>query len=673
MDSIYREQFWNISRVWLFYVLAGLALAVFAFGVADRVAVWKTGFKARRIGFSAAGIRRLIIDGLLGARIIKGDLTAGIIHLMIFWGFLGLFLGTLSSAVDHYVVSWLRGNVYLAFSRMMEVCGAALIIGTAAVLLRRYLIRVPRLERRGEDLIIPAWLITIAVTGFLVKSARLAATQPAWGEASSFVGPALTGIFSSPLQAQDVHVYLWWGHALLSLGLIAYLPFSKLFHALAAPANIYVQTQPRQFVSVEDRSTLVGEFSQDQILFSQACTRCGRCTDVCPACLAGEPFSPRNFVAAGKTDATLKGRLINRVSFLKKWAVKRLSETPAISPGLSWYCTTCRACLEVCPIYAAPLDLVREVRIRILEDGRSAPPLVTRALENLLKYSNPWESSKKKRDKWMGDLTIPDLTRNVRAEWCYFVGCTTSIDLRAQEIARAFSRILIHTGVSFGTLGKKETCCGDIARCLGEEGLFETLGEDTLALFQKHEITRVVTSSPHCFHTFKNEYPLFQESLPEESRVDFSVSHYSRILAGLSRAGRLSFSQTLNLTVTYHDPCYLGRHNGIYDEPRQVIQAIPGVTLKEMIHYGPDSLCCGGGGGRMWQELSSETKISEVRIREAAATGADVVITACPYCLIMLEDARKTAGLEDSIKVLDLNELVLLALGLADRPSERPR
>ncbi|MBF0495539.1 MAG: 4Fe-4S dicluster domain-containing protein, partial [Deltaproteobacteria bacterium] len=519
MDSIYREQFWNISSVWLFYVLAGLALAIFAFGVADRATVWKAGFKARRISLSAAGISRLISDGLLGVRIIKGDLTAGIIHLLIFWGFLGLFLGTVSLAVDHYLVPWLRGNIYLVFSRMMEVCGTALIAGTTAALLRRYLIRAPRLERRGEDLIIPAWLITVAVSGFLVKAARLAATQPAWGEASSSVGPALSRIFSSPLQAQDIHVYLWWGHALLSLGLIAYLPFSKLFHALAAPANIYIQAQPRQFVSAEARSTLVGEFSQDQILFSQACTRCGRCTDVCPAVMAGEPFSPRDFVAATKTYTTLKGRLINRVSFFKQRAIKRLSETSIISPGLSWYCTTCRACLEVCPMYAAPLDLVREVRIRILEDGRLAPPLVTRALENLLKYYNPWESSKKKRDKWMGDLTIPDLTKDDRAEWCYFVGCTTSIDLRAQDMARAFSRILIHAGVSFGTLGKKETCCGDIARRLGEEGLFEALSEETLGLFQKHEITKVVTSSPHCFHTLKNEYPLFQESLPEESRV----------------------------------------------------------------------------------------------------------------------------------------------------------
>ena len=214
-------------------------------------------------------------------------------------------------------------------------------------------------------------------------------------------------------------------------------------------------------------------------------------------------------------------------------------------------------------------------------------------------------------------------------------------------------------------MGNKEPCCGDIARRTGEDGLFEKQMGDCTELFYRYGIRELVTSSPHCFHTFRNEYPPFQALLPSEERVTFRVRHYSQLLCDLVRSGALTFNKPLPVTVTFHDPCYLGRHNRIFDDPREVITAIPGVRLVEMEHNRADSLCCGGGGGRMWQdELDSDVKMSDIRIREAAATGAEIVVTACPLCLIMLEDARKTTGLEESLQVLDLNELVVLGLGL---------
>jgi Fe-S oxidoreductase len=233
------------------------------------------------------------------------------------------------------------------------------------------------------------------------------------------------------------------------------------------------------------------------------------------------------------------------------------------------------------------------------------------------------------------------------------------METRAQTIARSFSAVLNHAGVPFGTLGRKEPCCGDIARRAGEDGLFEINREDCTALFEDHGISRVVTSSPHCFHTFKNTYAHYGVLEDEAARVSFDVQHYTDVLAQLVAEGRLKFKQELPLTVTFHDPCYLGRHNRIFDAPRKVIQAIPGIRFKEMVHHGPDSLCCGGGGDRMWQEeLDGDPKMSVIRIREAAAAGAELVITACPLCLIMLEDARKVDDLADRLQVMDLNELV---------------
>ena len=349
------------------------------------------------------------------------------------------------------------------------------------------------------------------------------------------------------------------------------------------------------------------------------------------------------------------------------WSNQRKARKPGFDPYRLWHCTTCRACLEVCPVYVSTLEAVVRARGRVVEEGTRVPPLLTQTLEKLYKYNNPWEASKKNRTQWSQDLEIQDLTKAEKEDaLCYFVGCTTSLDTRAQDLARAFARILNHAGVSFGTLGKKEPCCGDIARRVGEEGLFEEQVEGCLALFERNNVRNIVTSSPHCFHTFRNDYPAFQELRPPDEIVPFRVRHYTQVLMELVAEGVLRFEKPLNMKVTYHDPCYLGRHNKVYDAPRDVITSIPGIDMVEMTHNRANSLCCGGGGGRMWQDdLDSEIKMSEIRIRGAAETGAGVVVTACPLCLIMLEDARKTAGLEETLKVMDMNGIVAMALCLS--------
>ncbi|MEA2040059.1 MAG: heterodisulfide reductase-related iron-sulfur binding cluster [Thermodesulfobacteriota bacterium] len=670
----FRTSYWHIEPVWIFYVLAALAVLVFVYGLVTRLSVWLKGVKHQKIPFSREGIRDLVLDGLLGWRIFRGDVAAGTMHLLILWGFLALFVGTVLISADYWLGHFLRGLLYLWYSACLEVAGLMLVAGVAWAMIRRYLQRVPRLERRAEDLLVVLWLLVVGVTGFAVEGGRLAAQRPDWA-GWSFAGHWVSFLWPNSNGALSAYPYLWWTHALLSLGFIAYIPFCKLFHVLAAPASIYLHNQPLQVVSVEGRGEEDVFTYRDMVSFD-ACTRCGRCVEVCPATGAGEPFSPRDFIAWARVNLRAKVDPLNRFG-----GINDPSDGKALSAGdfktqRIWHCTTCRACLEVCPVYVSTLDAIRQVRSGVVEAGTEVPTLLSQSLKNLYKYNNPWEATKKKRAKWSGEIEIPDLTKKGEAkDLCYFVGCTTSMDTRAQDLARAFVRILNHGDVDFGTLGKKEPCCGDIARRCGEDGLFEMKMDDCLDLFGKHEICEVVTSSPHCFHSFHNEYPAYQALKDPEERISFRARHYTAFLNELLVKGVLTFDKPLPVKVTYHDPCYLGRHNRIFDVPREIIRAIPGIKLVEMNHNREDSLCCGGGGDRMWQEdMDGDPKMSEIRIWEAAATGADMVITTCPLCLIMLEDARKTAGLEDTLKVMDLNELVLLALGLdraMDKDEER--
>jgi Fe-S oxidoreductase/nitrate reductase gamma subunit len=652
----HREAFSGIEHPWIFYCLAALAVACFVVGCRELVRRWLDGRRTVTLSVLVRGAGGAVLDGVLFRRLFRGDPAAGAMHVLVSWGFVGLFVGTMMLTVDHYVWRYLEGGFYLGFSVAMEVCGLALVGGTLWAIARRYLLRVPRLERRASDLVLPAWLLAIGATGFLVEGAGLAATRPAWA-GWSFAGALVAGAFPGPAASESAYPVLWWIHAVMSLALVGWLPWSRLVHALAAPLELALadiqspDVLARPAADDGEPSSGTGRQRPDMrhLVSLDACTRCGRCDEVCPSARAGEPLSPRAVVRSSRLREQLApGSFLDRFPVVRDRRARARAEIAALAWGEAWYCTTCRACVEACPVRAEPIEAVRAARAEMIEAGSDVPPKLVESLERLNKYENPWLAKKGQKAKWSGDLDLPDLSKaGVAADWLYFVDCTTSLDTRAQGMARALAVVLRSCGVAVGTLGKKEPCCGDIARRVGEQGLLEEQRDATLSVLRDRGSTQVVCSSPHCWNTIRELHPAL---------------HSSQLLARLLDEGKLTFEARVEVKATYHDPCYLSRYGRVLDEPRRVIRAIPGVELVEMAEHGLSSVCCGGGGGRMWQELPGDGKLAHRRLAQAAETGASLVVTSCPLCLIMLEDARKTGGFEDRLEVIDLAELVARAL-----------
>lgn len=636
-----REIFWHVKGIWIFYLLAIVCVGVFVYGCLAHIRLWRRISLKPSISQTKTAIKAVILDAFLGRRIIKGDIPAGIMHTLIFWGFLLLFTGTVLLAIHEYLYTFLRGNLYLVFSFLMEIGGGILFTGIIWAIVRRYIQRIQRLQWTLEDAIVPLWLILVVVSGFLLEGLRLSYQRPPWSD-WSFIGYGF-GLFISPDISKDIYPYLWWAHAVLSLTFIAGIPFTKLFHLISSPVSIFLRkSSENNAIDFENPS----EFNLTESVFFDACMRCGRCVEVCPCTGAGEQFTPRDFIQAVRRKLWMENSSHGDIRFLYNRLENNIKDK-------LWFCTTCRACLEVCPVYGATFDVVIKKRIEAVEDGTNIPKLLNQTLEKLFKYDNPWESSKKKRGAWADGLDLIDISRsNDHVDICYFVGCTTSFDDTAVEIARSFSRILKVAGVNFGILGKKEPCCGDIARRVGELGLSFEQKEKCIERFEKNNIKDVVTSSPHCFNAFKNDY----------ENTEFRARHYTLFLYELLNQGKLKFKNKVNAKVTYHDPCYLSRYNRIFNEPRRIIESIPGITLIEMKHNRENTLCCGGGGGRMWQEIVGDVKMSGIRIKEADETGAEILITACPLCRIMLEDARKGEELKNIRQVMDINELIFKSI-----------
>jgi len=654
-----RETFWNIPH-WAEigqYVLALLTIVVFAYGVFRRIRRWRLGQPERIRGPLGSRLRRVVEEVILQLRTAR-EPYPGVMHLAIFWGMAALLLGTILATVDWDVTrlffnfQFLVGNPYLVFELFLDILGLAALVGLGLAAYRRYVLRPSRLQaeppRRGrwEDGYILGMLGLVVVTGYLVEGLRLAVLQPtwaAWSPVGNLIGRALSTVADPTNRA--LHLGLWVVHGLAAFTLIASLPYTKLFHLVAAPLNIFFTSNGSQTALAPPPAASPSgavswrDFTWKQLLEFEACVRCGRCQDQCPAHTSGLPLSPRDVIIKLETHLWANGG-------------SRQLHGDVITAEELWACTSCRACAQVCPVFTDQLRAIIDMRRHLVVEGAMDARL-QEALANLGRYGNSFGQSERARAKWTQGIEpkVKDARREP-VEYLWFVGDYASYNANLAGVTRKTEELFRRAGLDFGILYEAERNAGNDARRAGEEGLFELLREKNSAVLAKCQFQALVTTDPHTYHALKNEYP----GLSADGRP---VLHVAELLDRLLASGRLRLTKRLGYTVTYHDPCYLGRYNGIYDAPRRVIRAT-GCNLVEMPRHGDRSFCCGAGGGRIWMEEGKVSeRPSESRIREAAAiAGVQKFIVACPKDVTMYQDALKTTGEEPRMSVLDLAELV---------------
>jgi Fe-S oxidoreductase len=699
-ETATRETFANLERwqIILWYGLIVVSTAIFFWGVARLLLKYAKGRTPFRFDQPTARFRRAMLVVVKHDWIRKRDPLAGIGHLLIFYGFVVLFIGTgILAFQDDFaspVLGWhfFEGWFYLGYSLFLDVFGVALIVGLGIMAVKRGIMRPFRLDYWRPDRAegeydrrpyrIGDWsflflLFFLALTGFLLEAFRIAELDPsfeAWSPFGWLAGQGLRGLGLEGDAAQTAHFVQWWVHGVVALGFVSAIPFTKAVHMIASPANVALRNDragnkllplPENAKPEEVGYGHITDLSWKHLVNLDACTKCGKCHAACPATNSGYPLSPRDLIL------DLREFAEGSMGIRSTLNVEPLHDTKAsilgdpIRPETLWSCMQCMACVEICPVGIEHVPLITQMRRRLVEQG-DMDPLLQQTLETIYTSGNSFGEQKRKRARWTRglDFEVKD-ARKRPVDLLWFVGDYASFDPRNQRNSQALARVLHHARADFGILHDAEKTAGNDVRRTGEEGLFASLAEENVATISRARFRRIVSSDPHTYNTLKNEYPDFGGS--------WEVLHHSQLLLELIERGRLN-PRGLGYRVTYHDPCTLGRYNGVYDAPRQLLAAL-GLELVEMPRNRDNSFCCGAGGGRIWmKELKAEgaRRPAEQRIDEAVALGGiDYFVVACPKDVTMYEDAIKTSGHQGELELRELSELVLEALDL-DGPEPEP-
>ncbi len=597
---------------------------------------------------------------------------AGIGHALIFWGFLSFSLSYLififvASVWRPFPEALLTETGVGVYSAYLDILASALLVVLVWSLARRWIVKPPRLSfdlTRNWDSVVVVALVAALMVSTLLTHAFYVAGSGEGPEASVFVGGAIGNGFTTLGLTRAVSDILqaisWWVHLGIVLGFMVYIPFSKHMHMVAAPMNAFFRSlEPRGVLASMDLenserfgASRVQDFTWKQLLDGYACAVCGRCTSVCPANLTGKVLSPMHIVENLKDHMIAIGHQGSRDS--EHVEPSNLVGGP-ISEQAIWDCLSCGACMEECPVVVEHVPTIIDVRRHLVLEEANIPETGMNALLSMEQRGHPWRGSQYTRTDWAEGLDVPTLAENPAAEVLLWVGCTGALEQRSQAVTRSMAKVLRSAKVDFAILGDEETCTGDPARRMGNEYLFQILAQQAIETLDRYGVQTIVTLCPHCFNTMRNEYPQFGGN--------YRVLHYSQFVDGLIKEGRVKPVKMMDATMAYHDSCYLGRHNGVYDEPRDIAKAIPGLKLVEMEPRCRErGFCCGAGGGHMWIEDSQGTRVNHTRTSHFLQTGADTVGVSCPFCLQMLTEGIQSAGQQGDKQAKDVLEILAESL-----------
>lgn len=714
-----REILWNVNSPLTYIGMYGLmviALIIAGMGIYARVILWQSGKSdPDRIPSLTSVIKDFVTWGALQRGVVKKR-AAGVMHTLIYFGFLVLLFTTTMVFVHHDLgIPIYQGNFYLLLTIASDVFGLGLIIGCALAYHRRWIQGTSYLHNRKADAMFLLFLVLLCVQGFLLEGLRVHVTNDPWASYSP-VGKLVAQFFwglSEP-SARIIHKAVWWFHTFTVMGALAIVPYTKFFHIVSSLSNVSLRSSKRPkgalpfpgdlesaMETAGDDFTIglgtIKDYTWKQLLDLDACTSCGRCQEVCPAYNTEKPLSPkwiildtRNHMLALQakgaivTDSPLPegARHLDQQllsGFLDSAGVFNAdksyrapnplvqgavleglgSSTDAriagdvIDPMAFWSCTTCMACVAACPVSINHVDQIVGNRRNMALMHGEIPHEAQGTLRSLENRGNPY-GDPKDRVLWHKDLDLHIVQPGESVDYLYWVGCVSAFDQRKQKIARSLVQVMKAAGLSFGVLGSAEGCSGDPARRLGEENLFQALAKSNIETLKSIQFKYLVANCPHCFNTIKNEYPqlgnLGDGKSPE-------IIHHSVLLRRLLDQGQIKLKESAE-TYTFHDPCYLGRYNDEYDAPRDSLKKVPSLKIIEMDESREKGMCCGAGGGHFWMDLKVGTRVNKKRVEQAAATGADKIATACPFCMQMMEDGVKLNNLEEKMVVKDIAEVI---------------
>ena len=678
-----------------FYTILPAMLVWGSFQFANRIRNWERGAPDRR-RTTPKNAKRRLADYRAGVymRTLLRDSAAGLMHSMMYFGFLVLLGVTTVLELDHQLpesLKFLHGGVYQGYVFVGDFAGLVFTIGVVWAIIRRY-VQQPyriRIKTKKEHGIILGVMLAIGLTGFGAEMFRIAVSTAGGKDMSfeswSFIGYPLSQLVDgSSLNAlENWHQTMWVAHVVSFIAFLALLPITMLRHIFTSPLNMYLKDRDRPKGAMRAMPNLtetsletfgasvVEDFTWKQLLDTDSCTMCGRCTSVCPAHATGKPLDPREIVLkTGEIMAATAahGSVTPPLSIDSEIKIGANSLFERITAEEVWACTTCRACDEICPVNIEILDKILDMRRYLSLMESNFPAELGNAYRAMENQGNPWGMNQDDRADWAKDLNVDvvDPGAAFNHEYLYWVGCAGSFDDKNKKVTQAMAKLLERADIDVAILGPSEMCTGDSARRSGNEYLFQMLAMPNVDMLNGMGVKKIITQCPHCFNTLANEYP--------QLGGKYEVIHHTQLLEQLIDSGKLDVSNaTLEERITYHDSCYLGRHNDVYLAPRKVVASIKGIEVVEMQRNGTQGMCCGAGGARMWMEETIGTKVNDERAREAISTGASRVATACPFCYIMLDDGVKAAGVEeDQMKVADISIHLLEAIENGERRLANP-